>query len=125
MDDDRTSRGAESYIFGAEDNALVKLAIDMSESNGYALGKYQECIQYKTSFFSNSYATVRKEPPPRPPAPIRRRKSTRSLGDQRQFSTLPNFHSVSPARPSRNYSTISPNRPPRGRSISSLNESAR
>lgn len=51
MDDDRTSRGAESYIFGAEDNALVKLAIDMSESNGYALGKYQECIQYKTSFF--------------------------------------------------------------------------
>ncbi|XP_062708057.1 titin isoform X3 [Aedes albopictus] len=104
MDDDRTSRGAESYIFGAEDNALVKLAIDMSESNGYA--------------------TVRKEPPPRPPAPIRRRKSTRSLGDQRQFSTLPNFHSVSPARPSRNYSTISPNRPPRGRSISSLNESA-
>lgn len=104
MDDDRTSRGAESYIFGAEDNALVKLAIDMSESNGYA--------------------TVRKEPPPRPPAPIRRRKSTRSLGDQRQFNTLPNFHSVSPARPSHNYSTISPSRPPRGRSISSLNESA-
>ncbi|XP_021699584.1 trichohyalin isoform X2 [Aedes aegypti] len=103
MDDDRTSRGAESYIFGAEDNALVKLALDMSESNGYA--------------------TVRKDPPPRPPAPIRRRKSTRSLGDQRQFNTLPNFHSISPARPSRNYSTISPNRPPRGRSISSLNES--
>ncbi|XP_062544552.1 trichohyalin isoform X3 [Armigeres subalbatus] len=104
FDDDRTSRGAESYIFGAEDNALVKLAIDMSESNGYA--------------------TVRKEPPPRPPAPIRRRKSTRSLGDQRQFNTLPNFHSASPARPSRNYSTINPNRPPRGRSVSSLNESA-
>ncbi|XP_055611430.1 trichohyalin isoform X1 [Uranotaenia lowii] len=102
FDDDRTSRGAESFIFGADDNALVKNSLDMSESNGYA--------------------TVRKEPPPRPPAPIRRRRSTRSLTDQRQFNTLPNFHSVSPMRPSRNYSTISPNRPPRGRSISSLND---
>ncbi|XP_065077200.1 uncharacterized protein LOC135700598 isoform X1 [Ochlerotatus camptorhynchus] len=101
-DDDRTSRGAESYIFGAEDNAPVKHNIDMSDSNGYAI--------------------VRKEPPPRPPAPIRRRKSTHSLEEHRQFSTLPNFHSVSPARPTRNYSTINPNRPPRGRSVISLNE---
>lgn len=64
-----------------------------------------------------SYAIVRKEPPPRPPAPIRRRKSTRSLDEQRPYNTLPNYHSVSPMRPSRNYSTISPSRPPRARAM--------
>ncbi|XP_001841693.2 trichohyalin isoform X6 [Culex quinquefasciatus] len=102
FDDDRTSRGAESYIFGAVDSAMVKRSMDLSESNGYA--------------------TVRKDPPPRPPAPIRRRRSTHSLGDQRQFNTLPNFHSVSPQRPSRNYSTINPNRPPRMKSNTNLDQ---
>lgn len=88
-------------------------------------GTYRR-ISSKANWFEldplNSYAIVRKEPPPRPPAPIRRRKSTHSLEEHRQFSTLPNFHSVSPARPTRNYSTINPNRPPRGRSVISLNE---
>lgn len=104
FDDDRTSRGAESYIFGAVDSAMMKHSMDRSESNGYA--------------------TVRKDPPPRPPAPIRRRRSTRSLGDPHQFSTLPNFHSVSPQRPSRNYSTINPNRPPRMKSNTNLDDGA-
>ncbi|XP_055631503.1 trichohyalin isoform X1 [Toxorhynchites rutilus septentrionalis] len=90
FEDDTTS-----YTFGAEDSVMRKHTIDLTESNGYAI--------------------VRKDPPPRPPAPIRRRKSTRSLDEQRPYNTLPNYHSVSPMRPSRNYSTISPNRPPRTR----------
>ncbi|XP_058838863.1 trichohyalin [Topomyia yanbarensis] len=101
-EDDRAFRAAAAYVFGPEDGAWDKRNVGLSESNGYA--------------------TVRKEPPPRPPAPIRRRKSTRSLEVERQFSTLPNYHSVSPMRPTRNYSTISPNRPPRNKSVSSLNE---
>ncbi|XP_053677128.1 uncharacterized protein LOC128727260 [Anopheles nili] len=100
-DDDRVSRGAESLIGGIIDRGSYPYEI--SESNGYA--------------------TVRKEAPPRPPAPIRRRKSTRSLDapPPRQFSTMPNYHhSVSPVRPTRNYSTINPNRPPRRKSVTSL-----
>ncbi|XP_055537829.1 trichohyalin isoform X2 [Wyeomyia smithii] len=99
-EDDRAFRA--TYVFGFEDSAMDKGTFGVSESNDYAV--------------------VRKEPPPRPPAPIRRRKSTRSLEGQRQFNTLPNYHSVSPMRPTRNYSTISPNRPPRNKSVSSLNE---
>ncbi|XP_061507573.1 uncharacterized protein LOC1276410 [Anopheles gambiae] len=106
-DDDRVSRGAESLIGGIIDRPPIPgregYSYEISESNGYA--------------------TVRKEAPPRPPAPIRRRKSTRSLDapPPRQFNTLPNYnHSVSPVRPQRNYSTINPNRPPRRKSVTSL-----
>ncbi|XP_035914463.1 uncharacterized protein LOC118513144 isoform X1 [Anopheles stephensi] len=106
-DDDRVSRGAESLIGGIIDRSPIpgrdSYSYEISESNGYA--------------------TVRKEAPPRPPAPIRRRKSTRSLDapPPRQFNTLPNYHhSVSPVRPQRNYSTINPNRPPRRKSVTSL-----
>ncbi|XP_053666760.1 uncharacterized protein LOC128715867 [Anopheles marshallii] len=106
-DDDRVSRGAESLIGGIIDRSPVpgrdSYSYEISETNGYA--------------------TVRKEAPPRPPAPIRRRKSTRSLDapPPRQFNTLPNYHhSVSPVRPQRNYSTINPNRPPRRKSVTSL-----
>ncbi|XP_058120902.1 microtubule-associated protein futsch-like [Anopheles ziemanni] len=108
-DDDRVSRGAESLIVGIIDRAPTQ----------------RESYRYEVSE-SNGYATVRKEAPPRPPAPtIRRRKSTRSLDAQpqptRAFNTLPNYHhSVSPVRPQRNYSTINPNRPPRRKSVTSL-----
>lgn len=56
---------------------------------------------------------MKKEPPPRPPAPLRRKRSTRSLGD-RQFFTMPlrrNQNDLVPERPVRNYSTIGPTRP--------------
>ncbi|XP_052873684.1 uncharacterized protein LOC128279002 [Anopheles cruzii] len=104
---DRVSRGAESLIGGIIDaapGARGAYPYEVSENNGYAI--------------------VRKEAPPRPPAPMRRRKSTRSLdappsAPVRQFHTLPSY-SVSPVRPQRNYSTISPNRPPRRKSVSSL-----
>ncbi|XP_035790835.1 uncharacterized protein LOC118466073 isoform X2 [Anopheles albimanus] len=106
-DMDRVSRGAESLIGGIIDaapGARGSYPYEVSENNGYA--------------------TVRKEAPPRPPAPIRRRKSTRSLDAAppvRQFNTLPSYnHSVSPVRPQRNYSTINPNRPPRRKSVTSL-----
>ncbi|XP_049546799.1 uncharacterized protein LOC125957848 isoform X1 [Anopheles darlingi] len=106
-DMDRVSRGAESLIGGIIDaapGARGSYPYEVSENNGYA--------------------TVRKEAPPRPPAPIRRRKSTRSLDAApplRQFNTLPSYnYSVSPVRPQRNYSTINPNRPPRRKSVSSL-----
>ncbi|XP_050097921.1 uncharacterized protein LOC126578923 isoform X2 [Anopheles aquasalis] len=107
-DMDRVSRGAESLIGGIIDaapGARGSYPYEVSENNGYA--------------------TVRKEAPPRPPAPIRRRKSTRSLDAAppvRQFNTLPSSynHSVSPVRPQRNYSTINPNRPPRRKSVTSL-----
>lgn len=62
-----------------------------------------------------SYAVVKKDLPPRPPAPVRRKRSTRSgsAGD-RQFFTLPNKKTEDePIRPVRNYSTISPSRPMR------------
>uniref|UniRef100_A0A182QLN4 Uncharacterized protein n=1 Tax=Anopheles farauti TaxID=69004 RepID=A0A182QLN4_9DIPT len=102
-DDDRISRGAESLIGGIIDRPPLPI---------------RQSYPYEVSE-SNGYATVRKEAPPRPPAPIRRRKSTRSLDapPPRQFNTLPNYHhSVSPVRPQRNYSTINPNRPPRRKS---------
>ncbi len=69
-----------------------------------------------------SYAVVKKEPPPRPPAPVRRKRSTRSLGD-RQFFTMPlrkNQNDLAPERPVRNYSTIGPTRPARRVSLTSL-----
>ena len=63
-----------------------------------------------------SYAVIKKDAPPRPPAPLRRKRSTKSLGE-RQFATLPHFRGdESPIRPTRNYSTITPNRPPRRKS---------
>lgn len=80
------------------------------------------------------YAVVRKEPPPRPPAPTRKRGSTRSLGD-RQFATMPHLRkepesnekhsSPLPERPIRNYSTIGPTRPPRRVSVTSLGDGQR
>ncbi|XP_037034493.1 uncharacterized protein LOC119073249 isoform X2 [Bradysia coprophila] len=97
-DDDRTSRGAESLAFDE-----TKFSTDLKEVNGYAV--------------------VKKEPPPRPPAPIRRKRSTRSLGD-RQFFTMPlrrNQNDLVPERPVRNYSTIGPTRPIRPARRVSLN----
>lgn len=68
----------------------------------------------------HSYAVVKKEPPPRPPAPVRRKRSTRSLGD-RQFFTMPlRRKDAVPERPVRNYSTIGPTRPARRVSLTSL-----
>uniref|UniRef100_A0A182J173 Uncharacterized protein n=1 Tax=Anopheles atroparvus TaxID=41427 RepID=A0A182J173_ANOAO len=110
FEDDRVSRGAESLIGG-----IIDAPVQRESSYPYEVSE------------STGYATVRKEAPPRPPAPtIRRRKSTRSLDAQpqstRAFNTLPNYHhSVSPVRPQRNYSTINPNRPPRRKSVISLN----
>lgn len=76
------------------------------------------------------YAVVRKEPPPRPPAPVRKRGSTKSA--DRQFATMPHLRKDNrdepelevplPERPTRNYSTIGPTRPPRRTSIISLGE---
>ncbi|XP_055385251.1 titin isoform X1 [Condylostylus longicornis] len=96
-EDDRTSRGAESFI----DEALVimesgdneqKFRIEMEDSHGYAV--------------------VRKEPPPRPPPPSRQKKSPS------RFSTMPlPKKSPPPERPKRNYSTIAPDRPPRRPSL--------
>uniref|UniRef100_A0A336LZ64 CSON005822 protein n=1 Tax=Culicoides sonorensis TaxID=179676 RepID=A0A336LZ64_CULSO len=60
------------------------------------------------------YAVIKKDPPPRPPAPqSRRSKSTRS--HERPFNTMPRLgnHESTPERPARNYSTIIPDRPPR------------
>lgn len=69
-----------------------------------------------------SYAVVKKEPPPRPPAPLRRKRSTRSLGDP-QFFTMPlrkNRNELAPERPVRNYSTIGPTRPARRVSLTNV-----
>lgn len=80
----------------------------------------------KVHCFTYSYAVVKKEPPPRPPAPVRRKRSTRSLGD-RQFFTMPlrkNQIDVAPERPVRNYSTIGPTRPARRVSLTSLEKYA-
>lgn len=60
------------------------------------------------------YAVIKKDPPPRPPAPQpRRSKSTRS--HERPFKTMPHLKTdePKPERPARNYSTIIPDRPPR------------
>lgn len=68
-----------------------------------------------------SYAQVRKEQPSRP---VRRKRSTKSLGD-RQFSTMPHLkrkEETPPPRPTRNYSTIIPDKPPRRKSSGSLVE---
>lgn len=60
------------------------------------------------------YATVKKEPPTRPPAPARRRKrSTKSLGATFKDSPFPE-------RQKRG--TIAPMRPPRRGSSSSLTD---
>lgn len=70
---------------------------------------------------------MKKEPPPRPPAPVRRKRSTRSLGD-RQFFTMPlrrKQNDLVPERPVRNYSTIGPTRPARRVSLTSLEKYAR
>lgn len=67
------------------------------------------------------YAQVRKEMPPRP---VRRKRSTKSLGE-RQFATMPHLKRdevTPPPRPTRNYSTIIPNKPPRRKSAGSLVE---
>lgn len=89
------------------------------------LNKILKFIKSNSNFILNSYATVRKEPP----RPVRRKRSTKSLGD-RQFATLPllpkrSDHDVRPPRPPRNYSTINtatPSKPPRRKSAGSLVE---
>lgn len=90
-----------------------------------------------------SYATVRKEPPPRPPAPQRQpRGSSRSLSGGSastapagKFATMPHrlqqrtddasTAATLPERPTRNYHTIGPSRPPRRTSSFSLGETKR
>lgn len=65
-------------------------------------------------FYLVRYAVIKKDPPPRPPAPQpRRSKSTRS--HERPFNTMPHLKADEPRpeRPARNYSTIIPDRPPR------------
>lgn len=73
-----------------------------------------------------SYATVKKEPPARPPAPSRRRKrSTKSLGESnlQPESTRPAFKdSPFPERQKRGNLFGPPSRPPRRGSISSLGD---
>lgn len=64
-----------------------------------------------------------------PSRPVRRKRSTKSLGDK-LFATLPlmprrSDHELAPPRPPRNYSTIGPDKPdkpPRRKSASSLVE---
>lgn len=65
------------------------------------------------------------EPPPRPPAPMRRQRSAKSLSGERQYFTVPRAlkDSPPPRRPLRNYSTLGPSRPPRKKSTSSLTTS--
>lgn len=70
-----------------------------------------------------SYATVKKDPAHRPPAPNRRRKrSTKSLGEKLQpDDARPSFKdSPFPERQKRSYNINSPIRPPRRGSSSSL-----
>lgn len=65
------------------------------------------------------------DPPPRPPAPMRRQRSAKSLSGERQYFTVPRALKASPPprRPLRNYSTLGPSRPPRKKSTSSLTAS--
>lgn len=89
---------------------------------------FLETVTYPFKWFYYRYAVVRKEPPPRPPAPVRKRGSTKG---ERQFATMPHLrkdedaqqdNAELPERPIRNYSTIGPTRPPRRASIVSLGE---
>lgn len=72
--------------------------------------------------FENSYATVKKEPPARPPAPARRKRSSRSPGDtlQAENSRAAFKDSPFPERQKRSFNILPPARPPRRGSSSSL-----
>lgn len=74
-------------------------------------------------FVQIRYATVKKEPPARPPAPARRRKrSTKSLGEtlQPDESRSNIKDSPFPERQKRGFNVMAPLRPPRRGSSSSL-----
>lgn len=119
-DDDRTSRGAESITLDSHTHLPTAdnewNLDDALDDPGYA-------IVEKPSVPKKS------EPPPRPPAPVRRHRSSKSLsGDRqsadRQFFTVPRAlkEATPPKRPSRNYSTLGPSRPPRKKSTTSLTD---
>lgn len=127
-DDDRTSHGADSLAF--DDGS--KYIVDMKDNNGFdpmILTNFRYNLIF---YYIGRYAVVRKDPPPRPPAPVRKRGSNRS-GDRQQFATMPHLRKERdtidtaieldlPERPIRNYSTIGPTRPPRRTSIISLED---
>lgn len=128
-DDDRTSHGADSLAF--DDGS--KYIVEMQDNNGLVLTILHICrLNYAFNYICR-YAVVRKDPPPRPPAPVRKRGSNRS-GDRQQFATtMPHIRKERdtidtaveldlPERPIRNYSTIGPTRPPRRTSIISLGD---
>lgn len=114
-DDDRTSRGAESIILDSHTQlAPVDLDFmdDLDDGPGYAV-------------VDKNAHNKKLDPPPRPPAPMRRQRSAKSLSGERQFFTVPRAlkESPPPRRPLRNYSTLGPSRPPRKKSTSSLTAS--
>lgn len=92
--------------------------------------KFHSILAYYSNILLHlyRYAVVRKDPPPRPPAPVRKRGSNRQ-----QSATMPRLRTERdaidsaveldlPERPIRNYSTIGPTRPPRRTSIISLGD---
>lgn len=101
VEDDRTSHGADSLILDNQvPDVPTKCKIEeLKDANGYAI--------------------VKKDPPPRPPAPVRRKRSTRSNNTEEIFATLP---SRKPVRNPKRFNTIGPSRPPRRKSSTSLNE---
>ncbi|XP_077302002.1 uncharacterized protein LOC143922572 isoform X2 [Arctopsyche grandis] len=114
-DDDRTSRGADSLTLDSH-NHLPTVDIEWNlddgpDDPGYAI--VDKVVSQKKN-----------EPPPRPPAPVRRNRSLKSLSSDRQFFTVPRAikESTPPKRPSRNYSTLGPSRPPRKKSTTSLTD---
>lgn len=101
-DDDRTSRGAESFVSEVPERSITELRDEM----GYAIIDKSR----------------QRDKPPRPPAPRRSRSrslksSKKSLNSDIKFFTTPRpLNDSTPSRPTRNYSTLGPSRPPRRKS---------
>lgn len=101
-DDDRTSRGAESFLTEEEECHEPVCQQDVRDAMGYAVVN----------------KTQRNREPPLPSTPRRQRKSRSEHSPvEAKFFTVPrSLNDAPPTRPTRNYSTLGPNRPPRKRS---------
>ncbi|XP_066997061.2 titin [Anabrus simplex] len=109
IDEDRTSRGAES-LPSERDVVADDVACDISlnDMGGYASVEKP----------SKPEPAKRRPKPPRPPPPGRRKRSVGQIrvttNDISHFFSLPRKAiRAPPVRPVRNYSTLGPSRPPR------------
>ncbi|XP_031640008.1 uncharacterized protein LOC116351986 isoform X3 [Contarinia nasturtii] len=115
----RKNRSISSKSDPAPENQEVQFDGETEILEKYSPNNSRYTIDIKET---NGYATVKKEPPARPPAPTRRKRSTKSLGDTLQADSSRAMFKDSPfpERQKRSFNISAPARPPRRGSSSSL-----